>query len=61
MQTEINKIVDVLIKYSVINAVKCALTLKGFDSGNAAYPSRIYTKEQISALKSDLEKAGYRF
>jgi N-acetylneuraminate lyase len=61
MQTEINKIVDVLIKYGVINAVKCALTLKGFESGNAAYPSRVYTKEQISSLKSDLEKAGYKF
>lgn len=64
MQTEINKIVEVLIKHGingVINSVKCSLSLSGYNVGNAAYPARIYTDQQKAALKADMEKAGYSF
>ena len=64
MQTKINKIVEVLIKHGingVINSVKCTLSISGYDTGNAAYPARIYTKEQKAELKADMEKAGYIF
>ena len=64
MQTDINKIIEVLIKHGVngiINSVKCTLEIDGLDVGSAAYPAKIYTEQQKAQLKYDMEKVGYVF
>lgn len=64
IQSQVNRIIAVLIKHSprnVIPAVKCALELRGFDIGPAAYPASELSAEQKAAFKADMTAAGCRF
>lgn len=61
LQYRVNRVIDILIKHSensVIKALKESLKLMGFDAGNAVYPSKTFTKTEITALKNDLMAAG---
>ena len=64
VQTEINKIIDVLIVHgvtNVINALKYSMQISGFDAGKAAYPAKVFSADDISALKAAMEDAGYKY
>lgn len=64
IQYKINRVIEVLLKYSengAIKGVKAAMQLKGFDMGNAVYPSKIYSSAELSALKSELSELGLQF
>lgn len=57
IQFKINRVISVLLKYSengAIKGVKAAMNLKGFDMGNAVYPSKTYSSAELSALKKEL-------
>ena len=63
-QYKINRVIDVLLRYSengAIKGVKAAMTCKGFDMGNAVYPSKVYTSDELAALKKELAALGIEF
>lgn len=64
IQYKINRVIAVLLRFSengAIKGVKAAMRLKGFDVGEAVYPSRHYQKEEMAALKSELQALGISF
>lgn len=63
-QFRANRVTDVLIRHgdgNALKAVKETLKMMGFDAGNCASPSKIYTQTEKDALKRDLVKAGFKF
>lgn len=63
-QYKVNHVTDALIRHSKIGAIratKAALELKGFDAGNAVYPSHVFTAAEKDALKQELEQLGIEF
>lgn len=64
MQSEINRIIGVLLKHSggnVIRTVKCSLELSGWDMGLAAYPASALSDAEKAAFKADMIAAGYKY
>ena len=64
IQYKINRVIDVLLRYSengAIKGVKAAMTCKGFDMGNAVYPSKVYTASELASLKAELSALGIQF
>ena len=61
-QTKVNHVTDILIKFKgAIRATKAALELKGYDIGNACFPARAYTEDELKWFKTELEKVGINF
>lgn len=63
-QYKIDRVISVLLKHGtngVINSIKCALEMMGYDIGYAAFPTKRYTQEEKDRLKIDLEAAGFAF
>ena len=60
-QTYVNRVIEVLKKYSVIPASKVILEEMGFPVGNAVFPMRRYTPQQRAALIADLKSVGFSF
>lgn len=58
MQFRINRVVEILLRYSVISSTKETFRFRGIDAGDAAYPARRYTKEESEALRRELTAAG---
>lgn len=61
-QYKIDKVISVLLKYGtngVINSVKCALELMGYDIGYAAFPAKRFSPSEKESLKAELTAAGY--
>ena len=60
-QHKINRVIEILLRYSengCVKGVKAALQLKGFDVGNAVFPSKEYTADELESLKAELLSAG---
>lgn len=60
-QAYVNRVIEVLKKYSVIPASKVVLEEMGFPVGNAVFPMRWLSLQQRSALITDLKNVGFSF
>lgn len=60
VQTEADKIISVLCKYSLISATKVTLEYMGFDVGYPTFPMKRYTKEEKKTIIKDLIDAGFK-
>jgi len=58
-QKKADKIIRVILKYSVIPVVKLVLEERGIEVGNASFPMVKYTDKQRKQILSDLTKAGF--
>ncbi len=54
-QTRINRVIDILLKWGCLRALKAYLTLNGFDMGHTAYPQRQLTPDEAKALKAEID------
>lgn len=64
LQYRINRVIAVLLRFSengAVKGVKATMRLKGFDIGDAVYPSRQYAPEEMDALKRELSALGIVF
>ena len=57
-QFRINRVIEILRRYTTIPAVKESFRFRGIDAGNAAYPGRVFTPEESAALQRELREAG---
>ena len=57
-QTDVNRIIHVLLKYKVIPGVKAILEKQGIPVGNASFPQTRYTEEEKQVLFEKMLKAG---
>lgn len=58
-QKKADKIIRVILKYSVIPVVKMVLEERGFEVGNASFPMVKYDEKQRKQILSDLKAAGF--
>ena len=58
-QKKADKIIRVILKYSVIPVVKMVLEERGYEVGNASFPMVNYTEKQRKQILADLKKAGF--
>ena len=58
-QKKADKIIRVILKYSVIPVVKAVLEERGLEVGNASFPMVRYTEKQRAQILKDLSKAGF--
>ena len=65
IQYGINSIIKVLLTYgnnlNIVQNLKAAFSLMGYDMGVCEYPTLPYDKQQMQGLREALEKAGYVF
>lgn len=61
VQMKINPVIEVLLNYELIPAVKAGVTLMGYDGGDATYPMRRYTDAELKELAGALAAAGWQF
>lgn len=60
-QYKINKVISLILRVSengAVKGVKLALRARGFDAGDAVYPSRKYSDSELAAMKAELIKLG---
>ncbi len=57
-QKKADKIINVILKYSVIPVCKLVLEEKGIEVGNASFPMTTYTAEQRKQIMNELIEAG---
>ena len=60
-QKKADKIINVMLRYSVIPVCKMILEEMGIEVGNASFPMTRYTKEEREKIKSELISAGFCF
>ncbi|MBQ2988552.1 MAG: dihydrodipicolinate synthase family protein [Clostridia bacterium] len=58
-QKKADKIIRVILKYSVIPVVKMVLEERGFEVGDASFPMVKYDEKQRKQILSDLKAAGF--
>ena len=58
-QKKADKIIRVILKYSVIPVVKAVLEERGIEVGNASFPMVKYTAEQRKQIIADMTQAGF--
>ena len=58
-QKKADKIIRVILKYSVIPVVKMVLEERGFAVGDASFPMASYTGKQRKQILADLKAAGF--
>lgn len=61
VQMKINPVIEVLLNYELIPAVKAGVTLMGYEGGDATYPMRRYTDAELKELAGALAAAGWQF
>ena len=54
-QVLVDHMVDVLIKYGVVPAIKEILAMMGHDCGYCVYPTKRLSDEERKALRKDLD------
>jgi N-acetylneuraminate lyase len=59
IQRQVNKVIDVIIRYNTIPVIKYKLNSLGFDVGDATYPMPRFSDQVKEQLKKDLEAAGW--
>ena len=60
-QIKVNRIVDSMIRYEVIPSVKYAVTLLGYNVGNASFPMKNLSDEEKMAFEEEIRKNGWPF
>lgn len=60
-QIKVNRVIDVLLKAELIPAVKHAVKMMGIDAGNATFPMKQFSAEEIEALEKSLKDCGWPF
>ena len=60
-QKKADKIINVMLRYSVIPVCKMILEEMGIEVGNASFPMTRYTREEREKIKSELVDAGFCF
>ncbi|NJD03761.1 MAG: hypothetical protein FIA99_14455 [Ruminiclostridium sp.] len=58
-QYKANRVIQVLVKYGVINGVKDMLEMIGFDAGYCTYPMKRFTPLEQEAFRSELKALRY--
>ncbi len=58
-QSVVNVCVETFVRYGIFNAVKYALTLKGYESGTCRAPFRALTEEGKREIEMTMEKYGF--
>lgn len=61
LQMKINPVIECLCRYELIPAVKAAITIMGYDAGQATFPMRRYSASEFEELRLALEKVGWPF
>ncbi len=61
VQLKVNRVIDLMIKYEVIPAVKHTIGLMGIDVGEATFPMKRYTEAEIAAYDAKLKEIGWPF
>ena len=61
VQKKADKYISILLKYSLIPAVKAVLEEMGHNVGPASEPMKLYTKEEKKIIINDLKSAGFEF
>ena len=61
VQKEADKYISVMLKYSLIPAVKAILEEMGYNVGPASEPMKLYTSEEKKIIINDLKSAGFEF
>lgn len=61
MQLQVNRVIDLMIRYEVIPAVKYTLHLMGIDVGEAVFPLRQYSPEEARAYREELDGLNLSF
>ena len=54
LQQEVNRVIDVLLQYPLIPAIKKVLSWKGIDCGLAVHPTRVLTLEEENRLHKEI-------
>ncbi len=60
-QIKVNRIIDSMLKYEVIPSVKYAITLLGYNVGNAAYPMKVLTEKEKTLFEKEIRANGWPF
>lgn len=60
-QIKVNRIVDSMIRYEVIPSVKYAVTLMGYNVGDASFPMKVLSDEEKRAFEEEIRKNGWPF
>lgn len=60
-QKKADKIINVMLRYSVIPVCKMILEEMGIEVGNASFPMTRYAKEEREKIKGELIQAGFSF
>ena len=58
-QFSINRVIEVLLRYGCIAAIKQAFNLMGLDAGSVAYPGKVFDSEESARFAEDIRKAGF--
>lgn len=58
-QLQVNRVIDVLLKNSLIPSVKHAVKLMGIDCGTGTFPMKQLNDVQIAKLEKELKEAGW--
>jgi N-acetylneuraminate lyase len=58
-QYKANRVIDILIKHGVINGVKDALEMFGFDVGYSTYPMKRFTAAESETFRNELKNIGF--
>ena len=61
MQTKLNRIISVLLKYKLIPVTKIILEEMGFAVGNAAFPMKRYAAEEKAKIIAEFRQVGLKF
>lgn len=54
-QFKVNKVIQLLLKYGVLNGVKDMLEMKGFDAGYCTYPLKRFEASEQEAFRTELK------
>ena len=60
-QMKVNRIIDSMIKFEVIPSVKYAVTLMGYNVGNATFPMKEMTDEEKALFEKEIRANGWPF
>jgi len=61
IQIKVNNVIDAMLKYELIPAVKHTVKLMGIDVGEATFPMKHYTDAEAAAYEKDLKATGWPF
>jgi Dihydrodipicolinate synthase/N-acetylneuraminate lyase len=59
VQFKINKLIQVLLKYGVLNGIKDALEMLGYDVGYCTYPMKRFTTAEQESFREQLKEIRY--